>query len=114
MNPRLASIFAEAKPLRVDADEVVLGFVADSFSFEQASQRAQDLAQAVSARWGQAVRVRIQPVAAQVATPPSVTDMEEAHRVADREVRKREAMDHPTVKAAIEVLGGDVREIKAP
>lgn len=112
-SPRLAGIFALAKPLRVDEAEIVLGFDEGSYELDQARERADELARFASSRRGAPVRVRVEAARAAAPAPPSVAQVEQARRDADRERRKQEALDHPAVRAAVEMLGGDVREVKA-
>ncbi|MEK6608436.1 MAG: DNA polymerase III subunit gamma/tau [Myxococcota bacterium] len=112
-NPRLAGIYALAKPLRFDEGEIVLGLPAGSLELEIGSERARDLEAFVSARsGGRPVRVRIEAAAPDAPAPLSVAEVEEGKQQAEREKRRREAIEHPTIRAAVDILGGDVRNVR--
>lgn len=112
-NPALAGVFALGKPLRVDEKEVVVGFAEGSFELQQGQRRMAELAKAAEVLWGRRVSVRIEAIVGKAATPLSVVEVEDGQRSTDRAERRREALGHPTIQAAVDLLGGNVRDVKA-
>jgi hypothetical protein len=90
--------------------------VSEPFATRRLERRLGDLEAAAARFFGRPLRVAIQggetpaPAAASARPgargPRSDADEEAARR------RRREALDHPAVNAALEILGGDVVEIR--
>ena len=111
--PRLGAVFALGRPVRVTAADVVIGFTPDSFELDQARGLKHDMQQFLSAVLGRPVAVHIEPLASGAQAAPSVAEQEDKKRAAERERRRGAAVEHPTVRAAVEVLGAEIREVKA-
>jgi len=111
--PRLAAVFALGRPLRVSGSEVRVGFAPDSFELEQARGCQREVEEFFTAAFAGAVTVRVEPLASGAAAAPSVAEQEDRKRGEERERRRGAAVEHPAVRAAVEVLGAEVREVKA-
>ncbi len=86
---------SHARCLRVEAGVVVLGVAREKFRNELASKTVlSQLEELISEFHGAPTRVRIEAIA------------EEA------EAAVPESLEHPKVKAAVEILGGEVREVR--
>jgi hypothetical protein len=90
--------------------------VSEPFAARRLERRLADLEAAAERLFGRALRFAIRapeapaaprPAAALGARSPRSDAEEEAARR-----RRREALDHPAVNAALEILGGDVVEIR--
>jgi DNA polymerase-3 subunit gamma/tau len=91
---------SHARCLRMEGGALVLGVAREKFRNELASKATlSQLEELISEFHGAPTRVRIEAVAeeAEILPPPlSVT----------------ESLEHPKVKAAVEILGGEVREVR--
>ncbi|PLX85627.1 MAG: DNA polymerase III subunit gamma/tau [Desulfuromonas sp.] len=113
--PLVGSMLEGASLLALDLPQLKIGFPAGSFPLEQVKdpetlQALEDLAQE---HFGQPVKVLVSPVDAREGdAPPSLLD-ERLARETDRKKRLREdALDHPMVKAAVDIFGGEVKTVK--
>jgi DNA polymerase III subunit gamma/tau len=90
---------SHARCLRMEAGAVVLGVAREKFRNELASKATlSQLEELISEFHGAPTRVRIEAVAEEAEIlAPSVT----------------ESLEHPKVKAAVEILGGEVREVRS-
>ena len=91
---------SHARWLRGGAGTVVLGVAREKFRNELASKSTlAQLEELVSEFYGVPTRVRVEAVAeeAETVTPPASIP---------------EVLEHPKVKAAVEILGGEVREVR--
>jgi hypothetical protein len=82
--------------------------VSDAFAARRLERRVPDLEAAAARLFGRTVRVSI-------AGPDSLAPRDGARGEVDDELarrRRREALDHPAVNTALEVLGGEVVEIR--
>jgi DNA polymerase-3 subunit gamma/tau len=91
---------SHARCLRQEAGAVVLGVAREKFRNELASKTAlSQLEELISEFHGAPTRVRIEAIAEEAEAappPPSVPEL----------------LEHPKVKAAVEILGGEVREVR--
>jgi hypothetical protein len=91
---------SHARCLRLEAGAIVLGVAREKFRNELASKMAlSQLEELISEFHGAPTRVRIEAIAEEAeaaAPPPSVPEL----------------LEHPKVKAAVEILGGEVREVR--
>jgi hypothetical protein len=108
----LALALEDATLVERSAQRLVLA-VAEPFAARRLERRLADLEAAAERLFGHPLRLRIRTAEAPAAprppgaaAPRSDADEETARR------RKREALDHPAVNAALEILGGDVVEIR--
>jgi DNA polymerase-3 subunit gamma/tau len=97
----------EGGELRERSEERVRIFVPNKFSAQRLNGRHRDLEAACQRFFGQAVRVEIEaPEAGASADGRAPSDPDEARR------RRRQALDHPAVNAAIEGLDAEIIEIR--
>ncbi|HSD10348.1 MAG TPA: DNA polymerase III subunit gamma/tau [Candidatus Binatia bacterium] len=98
--PSLYFNLSHARWLGGGAGSLVLGVAKEKFRNELASRTTLTLLEELaSAFYGQPTRIRVEAVTADVNPPPpapSASDM----------------LEHPSVKAAVEILGGEVREVR--
>jgi DNA polymerase-3 subunit gamma/tau len=111
--PRLGAVFALGRPVRITASEAVIGFAPESFELDQARGLKGELERFLSRAVGRAIAVKVEPIAASTPAGPSVAEQDDGKRAAERERRRGAAVEHPAVRAAVEVLGAQIREVKA-
>jgi DNA polymerase-3 subunit gamma/tau len=111
--PRLGAAFSLGRPIRVSETEAVLGFPPDSFALEQARSLRGELEEFLTGALRRPVTVRLEPLGADAAGGPSVAEQEDQRRSQEAEHRRGAAVEHPAVRAAVEVLGAEIREVKA-
>jgi hypothetical protein len=97
----------ESATLLERSDKLLRLGVADAFSARRLERRVPDLEAACARLLGRPLRVAIAGPAS-----PTVEAAQEAAGEESSRRRKREALDHPAVNAALEILGGEVVEIK--
>jgi DNA polymerase-3 subunit gamma/tau len=88
--------------------------IPDPFAARRLERRQVDLEAACERFFGRALRIEILDTGAKASAPATLggpTPRSDAAEEADRR-RRREALDHPAVNAALEILGGDVVEIR--
>ena len=91
---------SHARWLRGGAGTVVLGVAREKFRNELASKSTlAQLEELVSEFYGVLTRVRVEAVAEEAETVTPLTSIPEV-------------LEHPKVKAAVEILGGEVREVR--
>jgi len=82
------------------AGQLVLGVAKEKFRSELSSRTTQSQLEGFASEfYGTPTRVRIEAVSEEV-PPPAATP------------QASEMLEHPSVKAAVEILGGEVREIR--
>jgi DNA polymerase III subunit gamma/tau len=111
--PRLAAVFALGRPVRVTATEATVGFAPDSFELEQARGLRRELEDHLSSVLGRAIAIRVEPLTSGAGAGPSVAEQEDLRRGEEQKRRRGAAVEHPAVRAAVEVLGAEIREVKA-
>jgi DNA polymerase-3 subunit gamma/tau len=110
----LAMALEDATLVERSGQRLVLA-VGEPFAARRLERRLPDLVAAAERFFGHPLRIAIQgadasapsrPAAALGGAPRSDAEEEEGRR------RRREALDHPAVNAALEILGGDVVDIR--
>jgi DNA polymerase-3 subunit gamma/tau len=92
---------SHARHLRGGGGTLVLGVAKEKFRSELTSRTTLSQLEAlVSEFYGSPTRVRVEAVSEEAAPPPA-------------QPSPTEVLDHPSVKAAVEILGGEVREVRA-
>ena len=114
--PRIGSILEHGRPVRFELPDLEVGFAAGSFHLEQMKDAEtaaifQGLAEGF---FQQSLNVRIVAVADDQGdrVPPSLAEERRSRETGRKEQLEKEARDHPVVKAAQEILGGEIVEIK--
>lgn len=113
--PRIAAILEQASLLLLQLPQLHLGLPRGSFALEQLQDRETlaDLSALASAYFGGPVELRVVAVEASEAGVPPSLQQERRQRESDRQRHLREdALGHPMVKAACEIFGGEVAEVK--
>jgi len=112
--PVIASILEQASPLAIDLPLLHLGLPKGSFALGQLEDRDyfDALTQLAGEYFGVEVRIKVSTVEAGGQAPPSLA-AERAARESDRTRRlKEDALAHPMVKAAEEIFGARVEEVR--
>ena len=113
--PGLSSILEHAKPLKFGADGIELGYVAKSWHWDQAHdpERKGAIESSLAAMFGKPVPLKLTAVA-----PAEQVQVEESlAEAADRKRKNRHeeivtgAREHPAVRGAISILGGEIKEV---
>jgi hypothetical protein len=109
----LASILELGAPLACSSNGVVLGFAPDTFEATQAAdaRHAELLLASVRAELGEAATLAIELTgeAPQLLTLARVRAAEAYER---REAARAKVIDHPLVRAAVEVLGAELIDVR--
>ncbi len=111
--PPLASVFEHAAPLAFGPDRVVLGFEANSFLASKAAEASDLLTRVIRAHFGRPTVIDLD-VSGHAPAVASVATIEQAEHRARVEAERRRVADHPVVRAAIEALDGELREVRLP
>lgn len=111
--PDLASVLAHAAPAHVDREKLTLLYDPQSFLAERArNDRALELlTRTVHAHFGGSTEVAIE-LDARASGMATVAWIEESERHARLEEARRKVAEHPLVKAAIDVLGAELRDVR--
>jgi DNA polymerase III subunit gamma/tau len=113
--PVIASILEQASPLALDLPQLHIGLAKGSFALGQLEDRDyfEALAQLAGEYFGAAVKIKVSAVAAGSGQAPPSLAAERQAQESDRKRRLREdAMNHPLVKAAEEIFGARVAEVR--
>ena len=114
--PRIGSILEHGRPVRFELPDLEVGFAAGSFHLEQMkdAETAAIFQGLVEGFFQQSLNVRIVAVADDQGdqVPPSLAEERRSRETGRKEQLEKEARDHPVVKAAQEILGGEIVEIK--
>ncbi|MEB2344308.1 MAG: DNA polymerase III subunit gamma/tau [Deltaproteobacteria bacterium] len=108
----LALALEDATLLEHDAQRLVLA-VAEPFATRRLERRLGDLEAAAARLFGRPLRLVLR--SAEAPAPPHAAGASPPRPDADEELlrrRRRAALDHPAVNAALEILGGDVVEVR--
>jgi DNA polymerase-3 subunit gamma/tau len=113
--PHIASVFAHAAPLGIGRDGVVLGLERGSFLADQAAtQEARDLlTDAASEHFGTRVAVEID-LSGRHGERQTLAARHSAEAAAQRDAARQRVREHPLVKAAQELLGAELRDVRLP
>jgi len=91
---------SHARPLRSGAGTLVVGVAREKFRSELTSRTTlSQLETLASEFYGLPTRVRVEAASEEAAPPPP-------------QATSAEMLEHPSVKAAVEILGGEVREVR--
>jgi DNA polymerase III subunit gamma/tau len=114
--PRIGSILEHGRLVRFALPELEVGFVAGSFHLEQmkdseTAEIFQDLAEEF---FRQPLKLRVVAVDGDHCdrVPPSLAEERRSLETGRKEQLEQEAREHPVIKAAQEILGGEIVEIK--
>lgn len=114
--PRIGSILEHGRLVRFDLPELEVGFVAGSFHLEQMkdAETAEIFQGLAEEFFQQPLKFRIVAVdgAHGDRVPPSLAEERRSRETGRKEQLEQEAREHPVVKAAQEILGGEIVEIK--
>ncbi len=114
--PRIGSILEHGRPVRFALPELEVGFVAGSFHLEQMkdAETAEIFQELAEGFFRQPLKVRIVAVDGDYGdrVPPSLAEERRSRETGRKEQLEQEARNHPVVKAAQEILGGEIVEIK--
>ena len=113
--PLLASLLEHGSLLALDLPRLEIGFTAPSFHLEQMkdADTLKSLKGLAEEYFGRTVEIRVAAVDAKEGARPLSLLEERQVRETDRKKRLREdALAHPMVRTALEVFGGEVKEVK--
>jgi DNA polymerase-3 subunit gamma/tau len=114
--PRIGSILEHGRLVRFALPELEVGFVAGSFHLEQMkdAETAEIFQKLAEEFFQQPLKFRIVAVEADHGSrvPPSLAEERRSREMGRKEQLEQEAREHPVVKAAQEILGGEIIEIK--
>lgn len=109
--PRIASLLEQSNLLRNELPHLTIGMPARFFGLADAEMK-QSIEELATEYYATEVRVDFKQVDAQTQAPPSLHD-ERIQLESDRQKKLRKnAAEHPMVKSALEVFGGQIEEIK--
>ncbi len=113
--PGLSSILEHAKPLRFGADGIELGYVAKSWHWNEAHdpERKAAIEASLTAMFGKPVPLKLTAVAAteEVKVEESIAEAADRKRKNRHEEIVTGAREHPAVRGAISILGGEIKEV---
>ncbi len=111
--PSLASVLEFAAPLKLGAAGVVLGFAPNSFVTAQASEprHAELLTKAVRGECGPDASVSIE-LTESAATALTIARLKAADLYERRQRARMRVLEHPMVKAAMEIFGAELRDVR--
>ena len=117
MRPAMASVLEHGRPLEFGPTGVRVGYPESSFYLEQArdAEMRELMRHALQEQFGQAVSYSAVAVAESPAAEPLPESMAAAQQRRQREHEeevRQEALAHPAVRAAMEVLDAEVKEIR--
>lgn len=109
----LASILEHASPIAFSAERVVLGYEPGSFLAAQATEAShvELLTRHVREYFGTVTPVAFDLTAGPKANP-SVASLDTEERRVRLELARRAVAEHPLVKAAIEILGAELKDVR--
>lgn len=111
--PALASLLDHAVPMKLDASAAVLGFAPSSFEATRIAEPkyTEPLTRAIHGALGPEARVSIEltEVAHESLT---LARVRAAELWARREAARQRVLAHPLVRAAIEELGAELRDVR--
>jgi DNA polymerase III subunit gamma/tau len=109
----LASVLEHASPIAFGPEKVVLGYEPGSFLAQQAVEDAAIdlLTRTVRDHFGAPTEVAFD-LRAEAAGAVSVASIDQKKNRERLEAAKKAASEHPLVKAAVEILGAEIREIR--
>ncbi len=114
--PRIGSILEHGRLVRFSLPELEVGFVAGSFYLEQMkdAETAEVFQELAEGFFQQSLKLRIVAVdgGQGARVPPSLAEERRSRETGRKEQLEQEARKHPVVKAAQEILGGEIVEIK--
>jgi DNA polymerase-3 subunit gamma/tau len=109
--PRIASLLEQSSLLSLELPRLRIGMPGKYFSLADSEMR-QSIEDLAAEYYAAEVRVEVQQVKDQAEAPPSLHD-ERVRQETDRQKKLREnAAEHPMVKTALEIFGGQIEEIK--
>jgi DNA polymerase-3 subunit gamma/tau len=113
--PAFASVLDGAVPLRLSAEQVLLAFPPDGFLSSQASEapHVELLTQRVRAELGPSCAVSFE-LSPDAVTGLTVGRMRVREAYERRRAAERAVEEHPLVRAAVEALGAEIREVVVP
>ena len=109
--PRIASLLEQSSLLLLELPRLRIGMPAKFFGLADAEMR-QSIEELAGQYFAATVRVEVDKVEHQQAAPPSLHE-ERLQQETDRQKKLKEnAEDHPMIKAAMEIFGGNIEEIR--
>jgi DNA polymerase-3 subunit gamma/tau len=114
-NVPLAAVLEHASPIHCNPERLVLGYEPGSFLAVQATESAavERLTRHVRAHFGAPTAVAFDITAGPKSTP-SVASLDNEERRKKLEQAKRAVAEHPLVRAAVEVLGAELADVRLP
>ncbi len=114
--PRIGSILEHGRLVRFALPELEIGFVAGSFHLEQMkdAETAEIFQVLAEGFFQQPLKLRVVAVGGDHddRVPPSLAEERRSRETGRQEQLEQEAREHPVVKTAQEILGGEIVEIK--
>lgn len=113
--PSLASVLDGAVPLTLSSEQAVLAFPPDGFLSQQASEASsvEFLTQRVRAELGPSCAVSFE-LSPEANTGLNVARLRAREAYERRRAAERVVEEHPLVRAAVELLGAELREVTVP
>jgi DNA polymerase-3 subunit gamma/tau len=114
-NAGLAAVLEHASPIHCNVERVVLGYEPGSFFATQATETAavERLTRHVRTHFGSPAAVAFDLTAGPKSSP-SVAALDNEERRKKLEQARRSVAEHPLVRAAVEVLGAELADVKLP
>jgi DNA polymerase-3 subunit gamma/tau len=111
----LASVLEHASPIAFSAERVVLGYEPGSFLAAQATDASavELLTRHVRDYFGTTTPVAFDLTAGPKSSPSIASIDNEQHRLRLEQARRAVA-EHPLVRAAVEILGAELRDVRVP
>jgi DNA polymerase-3 subunit gamma/tau len=109
----IAAVFEHASPIAFTAERVVLGYEPGSFLAAQATESSavELLTRQVRDYFGASTAVAFDLTAGPNSSPSVAALDGERHR-ARLEAARRAVVDHPLVRAAVDILGAELKDVR--
>lgn len=111
--PSIASVLEHGRPMRFDPTAVEIGYVTGTFYWDSARETATKkiIDEYLTRHFGHAVVSKIVPVSEQTTAAASLAQTDEKTQKEREEQIRHGALNHPVVRGAIEILGGEVKQV---
>lgn len=113
--PLLATILEHGSLLPVNLPRLEIAFPQGSFHYEQLKdpEKLAQLEQMAGEYFGEPVKLRVSLIEADSATlPPPLIEERRVLEQDRQEQIRQQALEHPKVKAVLEVFGGEIKQVK--
>jgi DNA polymerase-3 subunit gamma/tau len=114
--PLLAVVLEKARPFRVDAAVIEIGYAAGAFELSRLREGSvlNDLRGLAASFFGQQPEVVVREVRPNDAVAPSLQEKKTHDEQERTRVLREAATQHPVINEALKIFGGELREVREP